>query len=282
MKRRVTVGFTLIELLVVVAIIAILAAMLLPALSKAKERARRALCMSNLRQMYVGACMYAEDFDGYLPVVTEGGYGTSRMILNTGGWWAEKYLNQKVKKYSAYEDFCEMANNNNILRCPNRWNIRTGAYGIAYGWDWERRYTTYDFTGFGLAEKVGAREWPKIHCRIDKVSRGGPLGPVLMAGDLCTRTPGHPAYLDSYKTANNHSPTIYGYDPIGGNYLFGDGSVRWFDAKGMVCVNNDTGVLRPRAYSLSWSWFGGNSPVRIVYPDGTVKDKVEDGKGILW
>jgi len=72
MKRKILAGFTLIELLVVVAIIAILAAMLLPALSKAKERARRSLCMSNLRQMYVGACMYAEDFDGYLPVVTEG------------------------------------------------------------------------------------------------------------------------------------------------------------------------------------------------------------------
>ena len=57
--------FTLIELLVVVAIIAILAAMLLPVLSRAREMGRRASCMSNLHQIYIGTFNYAEESDGY-------------------------------------------------------------------------------------------------------------------------------------------------------------------------------------------------------------------------
>ena len=67
MKNKTNKRFTLIELLVVVAIIGILAAMLLPVLSKARERARRVSCASNLKQMGLALIMYSGDKKGAFP-----------------------------------------------------------------------------------------------------------------------------------------------------------------------------------------------------------------------
>jgi prepilin-type N-terminal cleavage/methylation domain-containing protein len=80
-------GFTLIELLVVIAIIAILAAMLLPALARAKDKAKKIGCVNNLKQMGYGSIMYAQDFNGHLS-------------MNS---WITSYKNA-VASYRAYTD----------------------------------------------------------------------------------------------------------------------------------------------------------------------------------
>jgi len=73
-KRRP--AFTLIELLVVIAIIAILAAILFPVFAQAREKARQATCVSNLKQLGTAALMYAQDYDEQWPMLESG--GTSR------------------------------------------------------------------------------------------------------------------------------------------------------------------------------------------------------------
>ena len=177
-------GFTLIELLVVVAIIAILAAMLLPALSRARESARRVVCMNNLKQIYIGLRLYIDDFNGFTPYAGMGGVYEM--------WWnlLTPYIgNQKIFKCPSYRgnaQFTYGLNDNNIpspslggaganpewkkeskipddtiMVTDTRGNNYTGPFGDGGGYDPGKVYKQEDDAplppGSGLGDRVTRR-----------------------------------------------------------------------------------------------------------------------------
>lgn len=83
--RNAKAGFTLIELLVVIAIIGILASILFPAFARARENARRASCMSNMKQLGLGLLQYSQDYDEKLPAGVIGSFFNSQPL---GLGWA--------------------------------------------------------------------------------------------------------------------------------------------------------------------------------------------------
>src|SRR5713226_630201 len=79
-------GFTLIELLVVIAVIGILAALLIPALSKAKARAQSATCQNHLKQLQAGWLMYLHDHEDQLVPNKDGPDDTGNWVSFSGSW----------------------------------------------------------------------------------------------------------------------------------------------------------------------------------------------------
>ncbi len=225
--------FTLIELLVVVAIIAILAGMLLPALSQARNKANGMKCLANCKQLGSALLMYTNDYDSWLPTATEKGgtpaYWKLQLAPYTGR--AQVTWSNMVKDLKGFGQ-------PSIFGCPT-WagvppansNWQTGEPGVYAGLGWNR--------------------WL---CYNPELSSNGSDGPqkityfkqrpteTALVGDVPDGTI-HTGAQDNYVTiarANDGLPTrIASRHSKGGNYLWADGHAEWRSLVEMNSGKND-------------------------------------------
>jgi prepilin-type N-terminal cleavage/methylation domain-containing protein/prepilin-type processing-associated H-X9-DG protein len=135
-------AFTLIELLVVIAIIAILASLLLPALSLAKAKANNVKCMSNLRQMGIALTMYVQDFGAY-PVSGDASHVIPQFMLASWRRKLREYASEPVLSRDVGLVSVVAYKKTGIFRCPsvrtNRWDAQNYP-GIVNSYSYEGDY----------------------------------------------------------------------------------------------------------------------------------------------
>ena len=222
MKR----AFTLIELLVVIAIIAVLMGILMPVLGKVKKQAQQSVCASNMRQIGIGAAMYAEENDQAVP---RGAGGGNRNI------WFQAFM-PYLAQATGLRDYRDVK----IFRCPSYPVKEQTVCYVINGWDFDG---SDDLTGFEIVN-INAKFKLTGYRRLGESiylsdNEDGDWREIITSNTdagLNKCDVWHPSHmpLSDSETTNRSRRVARARHRLGCNVLFTDWHVEWMGAEDMT------------------------------------------------
>ena len=249
-------GFTLIELLVVIAIVAIISAILFPVFARARESARRASCMSNMKQIGLGLMQYSQDNDERLPMGPQ--YLTDVDAHYGNGWSADIYAYVKsAQLYGCPSDPTKATSpkvpvsyafNSNISFKPAKGNLAAFTAPAKTVMLMEVRGPAADPTGSNRCDdavangEVGVMKWGQSDCggSANVFYSGAKYDTGFMGGR--TTAAGYGGFNQGYTEGRHFAAS---------NFLLADGHVKWFPGSQVSTgrsATTTTGVQDPAAY----------------------------------